>query len=214
VLVLGSRRTPEADLRELSSLRFLTRLGEEIERTRYSERAVWLAALRWLERSPTPEELGRAAQGLRPIDRFCSHAPHIALVCMLECDLAKARALIDGLRRRVGKAAVVAFVSSPPHAFSAEALVAAAVNLVQALAHGNVARGVRYLQRVERDFSAHGLDMFAACAAHAVGSLHPDLAQRGAYSARARAMFERESLKEPERWVHALLPGVLPGRSR
>jgi two-component system, NtrC family, response regulator AtoC len=131
ILAWGARSISESDMRELSPLRFVARLGEELERTRYSRRPVWLLALRWTAESPTPEQVLRAKEALRSIDRFCTHTPRITLAMLLECDAAEARASVEGVRRRAGAPTAAALVSAPAYALNAEGMIAAVIDLVQ-----------------------------------------------------------------------------------
>jgi DNA-binding NtrC family response regulator len=136
VLVWGAARMAEPELRELSALRFVARLGEELERARYARRPLWLCALRWPARAAAPEQVLRAQQALRSIDRFCLHAPHITLSLLVECDGAQARALAAAVRERAGAGVAAALVAAPPSELSAEALIATAVDRVQRAAPG------------------------------------------------------------------------------
>jgi two-component system response regulator AtoC len=130
VVTLDASRVPERDARELSALRFVTRMAEELERTRYTRRAVWLCALRWPARVPSSDQIERATEALWPIDRFCSHAPHIVLAMLLERNQADARATAEAMQRRAEGVPQIALVSAPPLELNAEAMIARAIDLV------------------------------------------------------------------------------------
>jgi two-component system, NtrC family, response regulator AtoC len=171
------------DIRELSALRFVARLSEELERARYSQRPVWLCAVRWPTRTPAPEQLVRAHEALRSIDRFCVHAPHITLSLLLECDAAAARATAEAVRKRAGSSALTALVAAPPRAANADALVAAAIDLVQ------------------RDVAADGIVMDQA-------EIHVPLEAPIVLGAQTRRLFELAA-----RTGHADLPVLVLGET-
>lgn len=68
--------------------------------------------------------------------------------------------------------------------------------------------GTAHLSQSRRGFHELGIGLFAACASHALAALVDDQEAREMYLSEAREVFEREGIREPARWVRALLPGI------
>jgi hypothetical protein len=109
------------------------------------------------------------------------------------------------LRARAWLARVLLSLNTPP-------LFVPYLNSLRAahaLRHGRRARALQHLSAAHAAFEAHGVRLCAAAAALALAQLHPDPAQQQHFAESARSVFEAEKIERPERWLRALLPGLL-----
>lgn len=109
------------------------------------------------------------------------------------------------LRLRFWFARLLLALSTPPLFMPALCCLRAA----SAFMRGQRARGVQQLVTAQAAYEAQGVRMFAAAASHALARLHHDGDQRKLYADKAFAVFDAEKIKRPDRWVRALIPGLV-----
>jgi len=124
VWVGGGANVREPEKRLLGPRRFAQRLDEELDRTHYSLRPVYLCALLGPVAGDHNPWLCNVINKLDSVDRACEYAPHIALCLLIEKDAARAVQVVEQLRSSAGEEVRAAVIGAPPAALQAEALVA------------------------------------------------------------------------------------------
>jgi serine/threonine protein kinase len=110
-----------------------------------------------------------------------------------------------GLKLRLALACFLTRLRPPP----LTAPLGIALSATRAVLMGEEARGIRLLEQAKLQFDAVDLRMFSACASYGLSRLHPDPARADYHALQAREVFEAEKLRCPEKWVDALIPGLL-----
>lgn len=130
VIALGAELPKDTLPLQLTPSVFVSAIGEELVRSRYSQRPFWLAALRFHDASPSGDELEKLLKHARAVDRLCVHTPNIALLLLPEVDESGARSIANRFTQQVPQKVTTALLRCA-HGSSAEALLGAAVDRVQ-----------------------------------------------------------------------------------
>lgn len=118
---------------QVSHASFMRTLEEEVARARLSGRSLAVLALKHEVALGTPE---RPRLALRPFDRYCSFAPNLDLVLLVEHDAAAARSWLEPASLLGKNGAKVGIASYPRSPDAAEQLVARALEACRAAGAG------------------------------------------------------------------------------